>query len=415
MNTKELFKVLLAMGLAVAAGFATGPNREFFGVPFLSIYSLIGQLFLNALTLVVVPLVASSIITGAARLGKEEGFGRLGFATFFFFFLTTLIAVLIGALIAVVVSPGSAIDAATLKNLAGQTAEKQLELTASGGIFSKIEQILFRLIPSNIISVASQGQMLGLILFALLFGFFSARIDSSLSDTLVNFWRGVFQVMMKMTELIMRALPIGVFGLMAKVVATTGFEAIKPVSLFFLTTLLGLFLLIFVALPLLLKLGGIHPIAHFRAAFPALLTAFSTSSSAATLPITIDCMEMRAKIPNRICSFVLPLGTTLNLAGSALFATVAVIFISQAYGMHLTAPALAIIIMMGVFAGLGMVAGIPSASLITIVIMLQTIGLPSDGIVLLLAVERILDMFRTAATVYTHTCCASLVYRLEKD
>jgi Na+/H+-dicarboxylate symporter len=415
MKNDVLIKVFVAMALAVIAGFLTGPDTEFFGIPFLSFYNLIGQLFLNALTLVVVPLVASSIIIGSARLGREQGFGKLGLRTFYLFLLTTSIAVLIGVSIVALVSPGTNIDPSTIKHLIGPNTLNQIETGASGGIYAKIEQIVYRLVPSNIISVASQGQMLGLIFFTLLFGYFSSKIEPVLSETIFNFWNAIFQIMMKMTQLIMRALPIGVFGLMAKVVATTGLDAIKPVLIYFVCIIAGLSLFMFVVLPLLLKIiGGIDPIKHFKAVIPALLTAFSTSSSAATLPITIDSMEKRAGVPNRICSFVLPLGTTLNLAGSALFAAGAVVFIAQVYGMHLNAANYFVITLMGVFAGLGMVAGIPSASLITIVIILQAIGLPPDGIVLLLVVERILDMCRTTATVFTHTCCAALVYRLEK-
>lgn len=409
-----LSRVLIAIILAVIAGLLTGPDSGIFGIAWVRIYNLIGQLFLNALTLVVVPLVASSIITGSARIGQEKEFGKLGFRTFFFFILTSLIAVLIGFTVASIGSPGTMIDANSLKNLTGSNSLAALEQQASGSIFDKVEQILFRMIPSNIISVAAQGQMLGIIFFALVFGFFSSRIEPSLSNAMIKFWKGTFEIMMLMTHFIMKALPIGVFGLMAKVVATTGLEAMKPVSIFFICVITGLLLFMFVALPLLLKIiGGVNPFKHFKTVTPALITAFSTSSTAATLPVTIDCMEKKAGIPNRICSFVLPLGTSLNLAGSALYATTAVIFISQAYGLEMNAATLITVILMCLFTGLGMVAGIPSASLITIVIILQAIGLPSDGIVLVLAVERILDMCRTTASVFSNTCCASLVYHLD--
>lgn len=411
-----LVKVFIAIVLAIAAGALTGRESDIFGILWIDLFNLLGQLFLNALTLVVVPLVVSSIIIGSARIGQEQEFGKLGRRTFFFFILINLSAVLIGAAAVMTLAPGKMIDASLLQNLTGAGALPQLESQAAGGLFPKIEQLLLRIVPSNIIATAAQAQMLGLILFSLLFGFFTARIETKLSETLLAFWNGVFQVMMLMTKTVMKALPIGVFGLMARVVATTGLEAVKPVGMFFITVLVGLACFVFLFLPFLLKfVARTSPIAHFKAVFPALLTAFSTSSTAATLPVTIECMEKHAKIPNRFCSFILPLGTSINLAGSALYATVAVLFIAQAYGLPIETSVLLTAILMCFFIGMGMVAGIPSASLIAIIIILQTLGLPKEGVVLLMAVERVLDMFRTTASVFSNSCCASLVYHLERD
>lgn len=252
--------------------------------------------------------------------------------------------------------------------------------------------------------------MLGLIFFSVIFGVLSTRIDGELSELVIKFVNGVFQIMMKMTHVVMTAMPIGVFGLMAKVVATTGLDTIKPVAVFFLTVIAGLLVFTFIVLPLLLKLvARVNPISHFRAVAPALFTAFTTSSSAATLPITLECMEKRANIPNRFCSFILPLGTTVNLTGSALYATVAVLFIAQSYGVDFNAGNLVTIAIMCLFIALGMVAGIPSGTFVTIVVILQSIGLPADGIILILPVERILDMFRTSVNVFSSTCVTVLV------
>lgn len=415
MNNTLVIKVFIAIALGIAAGLAAGTENAILGVPWVKIFNLIGQIFLNALNLVVVPLVASSIITGTARIGGEFSFGRLGGMTFFYFLLTSIAAVSIGVLLALSIVPGSYMDSTSLGNVLGQATLEEVAKQSQGGMFERLEQILFRLFPSNILAVASQGQMLGLIFFSVLFGFFSARIDPHLSSVMTDFWKGLFQIMMKMTHLVMRALPIGVFGLMAKVAATTGFEAIKPVGFFFLTVLSGLFLYTFIFLPLMLKLGGVYPLRHFSAVAPALFTAFTTSSSAATLPITLDCMEKRAGVSNKICSFVLPLGASINLTGSALYTVVAVIFIAQTYGIELNLAIMATIIILGIFSALGMVAGIPSASLVTIVVILHTIGLPSDGIVLILATDRILDMIRTAVSVLGTTCCAALVNRSVKQ
>lgn len=411
MKNAFLYKVLIAFVLAVCAGLLTGSDAKIFDILWIRVFDLIGQLFLNGLKLVVVPLVVSSIITGTARIGKEKAFGALGFRTFFFFILTSFIAVLVGVILVISISPGSSFDPSSMANVTGIGSLEEFGKQAQGGMFERVEDILFRLIPSNIFHVAAQGQMLGLILFSVAFGFFISRIEADLFTTMTNFWDGAFQIMMKMTHLVMRTLPFGVFGLMAKVVATTGLEAIKPIAFFFVTVILGLAIYMFIILPLLLKfVARTSPIQHFHHVTPALITAFSTSSTAATLPITIDCMEKRAGIPNRICSFTLSLGTSINLTGTALYAAISVIFIAQAYGMEMTFPTLFTIVLMCLFTALGMVAGIPSGSIISIVVILQTIGLPPDGIALIFAVERILDMCRTTVSVFGNTCCTSLVY-----
>lgn len=412
-----LLYVFIAMILAIIAGSITGSEMTLLDVPFLHIYSLIGQLFLNALTLVVVPLVAASIITGTARMGKEKSFGTLGLRTFGLYLLTTAIAVSIGWFLSIVFSPGTDKQAAsslnTLLNSSGPLPE--FPGMQDGHAFRTIEQILLKLIPSNILAVASQGQMLGLIFFSLLFGFFIPKVEQEAGEVILNFWKGIFQIMMCMTHLVMKALPFGVFGLVAKVVATTGFDSFKPIAYFFFTVIFSFMIYAFVALPILLKvLGKVNPIKHFKAMSPALFTAFSTSSSAATLPVTIDCVEERAGVSNRVCSFTIPLAISLNLSGTGLYNCVAVFFICQAYGLSLSLPLQFLIAMMSLLTSIGM-AGIPSASIAAIVMILQTVGLPGDGVVLIMAVERILDMFRTSVNVLGHTCCAVLIAKFEGE
>ena len=411
MTKSPIFKVFIAIILAIIAGYFAGKEAAIAGIAYVRIFDLIGQLFLNALTLVVVPLVASSIITGVARIGAEKSFAKLGGRTFFFFVLTVILASFVGFLVITIANPG-AIFGADVKDILTNGNFDILAAKTSSGVFNNVENLLFRLIPSNILHVAATGQMLGLIFFSVLFGFFSSRIDSPLSQVMVNFWQAAFEIMMKMTQVVMRALPIGVFGLMAKVVATTGFEVIKPIAFFFVLVILALAIFTFVVLPLLIKfVGGVSPLKHFKDVAPALLTAFTTSSTAATLPITLECMEKRAKIPNRICSFTLPLGTSINLTGTALYSIASVIFIAQVYGMEMNVSNLTTILLMGSFTGLGMVAGIPSGSIISIMIILQTVGLPKEGVVLIMAVERILDMCRTTVSVFGNTCCCLLVHK----
>jgi proton glutamate symport protein len=414
MKNKVLIRVLVAIVLAIIAGLISGPNAAIFGVTFVRLFGLLGQLFLNALTLVVVPLVGSSIIIGSAKMGFQNSFRALGGKTLGYFLLTTLLAAAVGLVVALVISPGISNNSALLSHLAPDNIPA-LESQSQGDGFHKIEQLALKIIPSNILAVASQGQMLGLIFFSLLFGFFISRIEEPSSTIVLGFFQGVFQIMMKITHLFMIALPFGVFGLVAKVVATTGFDAVKPVMLFSATVLCGLFIYGAMILPLLIKfIAGISPLAHFRAMGPALLTAFSTSSSAATLPVTIECVEKRVGISNRICSFVIPLGTSMNVSGTALYQCVASIFIAQVYGIDLSVVTLLTIAIMSMITSMGM-AGIPSASLISIVMILHAIGIPAEGIGLILATERILDMCRTTVTVFGNSCCAVLVARSEGE
>lgn len=409
MNNRLLLKVFLALILAVIAGLVTGP--DFYAV---KVYDLIGKLFLNALTLVVVPLVASSIITGAARMGSEEAFESLGGKTFFYFVLNSFLAALLGLLLVVAIQPGITAGKAASSLMTGSNLE-QIKNLANGSIFDQFAEILLKIVPSNILQVASQGQMLGLIFFSLLFGFFISKIEVHSGSVILHFWKAVFQIMMKITHLVMRALPIGVFGLVAKVVATTGADSIASVGWFFLTISLGLCIYTFIVLPIMISLiGRVNPILYFKAMAPALFTALSTSSSAATLPITIDCMEKRVGVSNRITSFTLPLGTPLNCAGTSLYAVVATIYIAQSYGMELGISTLFTILIMAFFTSFGM-AGIPSASLVSIVVILNSIGIPPEGIGLVLAVERIVDMMRTVVNVFGNSCSTLFIAKSEGE
>jgi proton glutamate symport protein len=410
-----LLKVLISIALAILAGWYTGPTMEIAGVPFLKIYALIGQLFLNALTLVVVPLVASSIITGTAKIGSDNAFASLGLKTFGYFILNSLLAILLGVFLVTLINPGIYQQKVNIESLVSTETLAAIEAQGSGDTFDKFAQIFLKIIPSNILAVASQGQMLGLIFFTLLFGYFITKIESQPASIVLGFWKGVFQIMMSITHLVMKALPIGVFGLVAKVIAAMGIDSIRSVGYFSVTIVLGLFIHMFVVWPLLLKfVGRVNPFTHFKAVAPALLTAFSTSSSAAALPITIDCVEKRAGVSNRVSSFTLPLGASLKMAGTALSTAVTVFFIAQWYGVELGIASQVIVILMALLTSTGM-AGIPSASLVSITLILQTIGLPADAIGLVLAVERLLDMCRTTVNVFGNTCCAVLVARSEGE
>lgn len=411
-KSKSPWKVLVAIVLGIIAGTVTGTTANFFEITYYSIYDFFGKIFINALMLIVVPLVSSSIITGIARIGNESTFGRLGLKIFGFYIFTSLIAILIGLAVVNIFSPGLSFSSAGRVIDANTSAQIQAEITNQQGV--SVVNVLLQIVPSNIVDVF-HGQMLGLIFFSLLFGYAISKIEHQQLAILVGFWQGVFQAMLVITDIIMKFLPLGVFCLVAKSFAVSGLESLRSLALFFLTVIVALSLFMFVALPLLLKLmGQVNPVTHFRAMFPALVTAFSTSSSSATLPVTIECVEKRAGVSNRITSLVIPLGTSINMSGSALYECVAAMFIAQVYGVELSLTTQFSVVLLALVTSIG-IAGIPSASIVAILVILKAIGLPAEGIGLLFAVDRILDMCRTAVNVFSDSCCAILVARSEGE
>jgi Na+/H+-dicarboxylate symporter len=401
--------------LAVVAGRYTTTDSSLFGLRLLDAYSFAGSLFLQALKMLIVPLILSSIITGVVTAGDSGAMGRLGGKTLLYYLTTSALAILIGLMLVNGIAPGivNGTPAREILALSGDAADVAARVQGHG--VGDVAEIFLRMVPTNIVAAAANGQMLGLIFFGLLFGYFMSRIEGSPARVLREFWQGVFAVMMRMTDWVMRFAPIGVFALVARVVASTGIAAFMPLLSFFLTVLAALAIHFFVTLPLILLLvGRVNPLRHYQAMVPALLTAFSTASSSATLPVTMDCVENRAGVSNRTSSFVLPLGATVNMDGTALYECVAAMFIAQAYGVHLGFAEQFSVVLLALLTSIG-VAGIPAASLVAISIILTAVGLPLEGIGLILAVDRVLDMCRTSVNVFSDSCGAVLVGRLEGE
>jgi proton glutamate symport protein len=420
------WQILIAIVLAVICGHLAGKTGGLFGVTFYSVFDFFGSLFLNGLKMVIVPLIAASIITGIAGIGGTKGLGRLGGKTILFYMCTSLFAILVGLVLVNLIKPGI-VDGEPIKNILAVTNAQIQATQAKVGHegMGSIVGVLLSMLPPNIIKAAADGQMLGLIVFSLLFGYFMARISEAYAEVQYNFWQGLFEIMMKITDLIIRFAPIGVFALIAKVVA--GFDAqgndvataIEALSKFSLTVVLGLAIHFLGTLPLLLRVfGRVNPLRHYRAMVPALLTAFSTASSSATLPMTMECVEKNAKVSNRTSSFVLPLGATVNMDGTALYECVVAIFIFQAFGFDLSFTQQFIIVFTALLTSIG-VAGIPSASLIAIMIILRQVGLPeaqaAAGLAMVLVVDRVLDMCRTSVNVFSDSCGAVIIARTEGE
>jgi proton glutamate symport protein len=412
------WQILIAIVLAFIFGQLTGTETGIFGVSFYAIYDFLGALFLNALSMIIVPLITSSIICGVASIGGRNDLGRLGGMTLGYYAMTSTLAILVGLLVVNIIAPG-------LVN--GVPVGEQLNLTMDSDALNSavasvqgrgggdIAAIFLRMIPANVFAAASEGQMLGLIFFSIVFGYFMMQIPHRQGEALLAFWQGISEIMMRITMWVMKFAPYGVFGLIASTVAETGFAAFRPMLVFFITVLLALGLHMLVVLPLLLKyLGKVNPLAHFRAMAPAILTAFSTSSSSATLPLTMECVEKRAGVSEKTSSFVLPLGATVNMDGTALYECVAAMFLAQAYGLELSLATQFTVVLIALLTSIG-VAGIPAASLVAITVILTAIGLPVEAIGLLLVTDRILDMCRTAVNIFSDSCGAVIIAKKQGE
>lgn len=415
MHLKLHWQILIALALAIAIGLAAGSESGIGDLRWVAVFDFIGTLFLNALKMLIVPLVMSSIITGIVGVGQIGGLGKLGGKTVLYYLSTSLIAIFIGLGFVNAITPGI-VDGHAAGGALGLSAEGTAAAAKVGDRgMADVVEVFLRMIPTNIVAAAAEGQMLGLIFFSLLFGYFMTQLARPQGDVLAQFWQAVLDVMMRITDLVMKFAPLGVFGLVASVVAKTGLEAFQSLGLFFGTVLLALAAHFLIALPLILRfLAGVNPWRHYRAMAPALLTAFSTSSSSATLPVSLDCLEKNAGVSNRVGSFVLPLGATINMDGTALYECVAVMFIAQAYGVELSLAQQLIVVFLALATSIG-VAGIPSASLVAIVVILGAVGLPAEGIGLILAVDRLLDMCRTSVNVFSDACGAVVIARSEGE
>jgi Na+/H+-dicarboxylate symporter len=383
----------------------------------------IGTLFLNGLKMVVIPLVVTSIICGVAKIGSEAGFGRLGLKTIGFYALTGFFAVCTGLLCVNLMNPGIVDDKVREKMLSNASDSQSAKIEgaidhADKGLQGLVE-IFHRMVPSNLFKAATEGQLLGLIFFGLLFGFFVSRLNPKARETQVAFWESLNAVILSITKLIISFAPIGVFGLVTPTLMQVGFETLGVMGKFAGTVLLGLAIHALVVLPLLLwVLGKINFKNHYQAMAPALLTAFSTASSSATLPLTMDCIRKRAGVSNKITSFTLPLGATINMDGTALFECVVVVFLAQLFGVEMGFVTQFTVVLMALLTSIG-VAGIPSASLVAIIVILQAVGFPPEsiamGVGIVYVVDRILDMTRTAINVFGDSCAAVIIGKSEGE
>lgn len=367
-------------------------------------FSIVGVIFLRSLRMVIVPLIVSSIISGVTSIGTTEKIGRMSVKTFTYYISTSLLAILTGLVLVNIFQPGVGVHL----NLQQVPSELQSNV-------SKLGDTLLGIIPVNPLAAMVEGKILPTIFFSLLFGVFITRSPEPYRTQLTDFFQGVFEVMMKLTHFIIRFTPLGVLAIVSQKVAHIGLEVFIPLAGYMGTVIAALALHALLTLPLLLWLvGGISPIKMFRAMSAALLTAFSTASSSATLPLTMSSIEDNAGASNRVSSFVLPLGATINMDGTALYECVAAIFIAQVYGIDLSFGTQFVVVFTALLASIG-AAGIPMAGLVIMAIILNAAGLPLEGLGLILAVDLPLDMLRTSINVWSDSCGTAIIARSEGE
>lgn len=364
---------------------------------------LVGGIFISAIKMLVVPLVFVSLIVGASSIGDPKKLGRVGTKTIMFYLFTTGIAIIIALSLASITNPGVGLD---LSNV--------IQSEPSIGEATSVIDTIINMIPKNPISALASGQMLQVIVFALLTGISIALLGKKAENAL-KFFVSFNEVMMKMVMLIMLIAPYGVFALISKTFATVGFDAIVPLLKYFVTVLLALGLHLLITYMTMLKvIAGLDPVQFFKNFVPAMGVAFSTASSSGTLPVTLKTAQDRCGASESISAFTLPLGATINMDGTAIMQGVAVVFIAQVYGIELTLVSLLTVILTATLASVG-TAGVPGVGLITLSMVLQSVGLPIEGIALIIGIDRLLDMTRTAVNITGDTVCTLIISKAEGE
>ncbi|MEZ4400906.1 MAG: dicarboxylate/amino acid:cation symporter [Kofleriaceae bacterium] len=402
----------------------------------LRLISLGGEMFLNALFAITVPLITTSIMLAVARIGGNADFGRLGVKTLGYYVVTSLIAILTGLVLVNLFTPGLANGHGILEGQdlsAFQDAQGEVARRIDGRELGDFLDIFRSMIPNNLVGAAAGGNFIGLIVVAMVVGYFLTRLVPARRQTLETFIEAIYDLTLLVTDLILRLAPIGVACLIARTFAEQ-YATLWPDSRFaaFLTgiasfaavALAALMVHFLITMPLILRfVARVNPLRHYRAMTPALVTAFSTASSSATLPVTIECVEQRAGVSSRIAGFTLPIGATCNMDGTALYECVAAIFICQAFGVELSFGQQAVVVLVALLTSVG-VAGVPSASLVAIAIILRTVeaqlppGPHGDlilGMGLLFVFDRPLDMVRTAVNMFGDSVGAVTIARTEGE
>ena len=393
------WQILIALILSVLFGM--------FFPQYVKYVEWMGTLFLRALRMIIVPLIFSSIVSGVTGIGSAQNLGRMSLKTISYYLLTSLFAIVTGLILVNIIKPGIGADLGFSKVVE--------DLAATRDSFG---QTLLKIVPTNIVESMANGDLPAIIFFAIFFGFFATRVIPEYKEPVVTFFNAVFEIMMKITMFVIKFTPLGIFGIVSGIMAENAGNLLNifgRMGAYMLTVIAALSIHAIITLPLLMRIiGNANPLKHARGMSVPLLTAFSTSSSSATLPLTMEAVEKNSGVSNKTSSFVLPLGATINMDGTALYQCIAVLFIAQAYGVDLSFLQQIIVIITTLLASIG-AAGIPMAGLVIITVILSAVGLPLEGVGLILAVARPLDMIRTSVNVWSDACGAVIIAKSEGE
>ena len=363
---------------------------------------VVGQGFIRLMQMLVVPLVFCSLVCGSMAIGDTKTLGKVGIKTVGFYLATTALAVIVALTTANIINPGIGLDMDAV-----QTSE-----VSAAAQSTNIVDTLLNIIPKNPIGSMANGDMLPIIVFALFVGIMLAKLGSKAS-TVANFFSQFNDVMMEMTMAIMKIAPVGVFCLIARTFATVGFAAFKPMLKYMGNVSLALAIQCFIVYQILLFVfTGLNPSKFIKKFAPVMGFAFSTATSNATIPMSIDTLNKKMGVSKQISSFTIPLGATVNMDGTSIMQGVAVVFIAQAYGIPLTMGNLATVVVTATLASIG-TAGVPSVGLVTLAMVLSSVGLPTEGIALIMGIDRILDMLRTAVNITGDAVCTTIISHQE--
>jgi Na+/H+-dicarboxylate symporter len=375
-----------------------------FGPSIVPLADFLAEIFLRLLRMAIMPLIVTSLTAAVISVGGRRDLGLLGARTFGYYVVSSLLAILTGQFLVNLLRPG--VDSAILL---------EEEVTQIPAAQQSVKDILLEIIPENPFAALADGQVLPVIFFCILLGYFITQLNEPYKTQLGDLAQASFRAMMKLTHFVVWAAPVGVFGINAQIVATTGFEAFRTLGFYFVVVLIGLFIHAAVTLPLLLHLvTRKNPWRHYKGMPPPLVTAFSTCSTIVTLPLTMEAVTENSKVSDKISSFVLPIGATVNMDGTALYECVAVIFIAQVYGIDLSFADQLVVVVTALLASIG-AASVPMSGLVMMSIVLTAVGLPLEGVAIILAVDRILDMFRTTVNVLSDSCGAVIVAKLDGE
>lgn len=405
-------KIKISLPIQILIALALGVIFGIFFHEYVKYISWAGDIFIRLLKMIVVPIVVSSMIVGVASIGKTGGLGRIATKTLTFYVVTTLVATFVGLALVNTIEPGVG---SSLVNQASSAEH------LAGAERVPLGQQLINIVPENIFQDLVENDMLAIIFFSILFGYFVTLVGEKSSATIINFFEAVFEVIMKIVLTIIKVAPIGVFAIVAKMISMQAGDMAKladiaqSLGLFVLIIWVGCAIHFFIIMPSIVYfLGHENPWRHMKKMSTAILTAFSTCSSGAALPFSMKDSQEKCGISNKIASFTLPLGATINMNGTALYEGVAVIFIAQVYGIDLSFLEQLIIVVTVLFSAIG-AASIPMAGLVMLSVALSVAGLPMEGIGLVLAVEQLCDMPRTATNSYGDMCAAVVIAKSEGE